>query len=164
MSRQSEKVAHVGWTKSYEDFERLVLFIQHTRSMGLSDYTDLKPVFFDLSKGKDFLKDTGKYKAVVLHFVFRGGFSVNQDIQVRSSPLRISPLSSWGQWRRRLTDTGADVIVAFGGGSEVNGSFLVDIPGYGKIKKEFLYEYRVGIPTFGQPTASIFIKEGLDRI
>src|SRR5258708_7928951 len=147
MSKQREKVAHVGWTKSYEDFERLELFRQYTLSMGLPDYTNLKPVFFDLSKGKDFLKDIDKYRAVVLHFVFRGGFCINQDIQVPSSPLRISPMSSWGEWRKRLTTTEADVIVAFGGVSEVNGSFLVDIPGYGKIKKEFLYEYRVGVLT-----------------
>ena len=156
-------IAHVGWTKSPEDLERLTLCFQYLDSIDREDLQWCKPKFFDLGKGKDFMMDTGTYKAVVLHFVFRGGFYVNQDIQIKQSPMRISPLASWGAWRKRLAATEADYIITFGGISEVNATFLVDIPNYGRAIHSQPYEYREAISKLEQPTMAVFVKEAIQK-
>lgn len=153
------KIAHVGWTKSPEDLGRLELWFKYLDSINKPEYQWLKPVFFDLGKGKDFLNDNGQYQAVILHFIFRGGFYVKQGIQVKQSALRISELSSWGAWRKRLAATGADYITSFGGISEVSGSYLCDVPSYGKATFEAPYDYRLELPTLQKPTMAVFHRQ-----
>lgn len=150
-------IAHVGWTKSPEDIQRLTLCFDYFHSIGKDDFQWLKPVFFDLGKGKDFLTDTGKHTVVVLHYVFRGGNGVSQPIQIKQSPLRVSKHSSWVNWRKRLADTEADYIITFGGIAEVNGTYLADIKGYDKPIMT-PYEYRKEMGFNNNPTMSVFIK------
>lgn len=96
-----------------------------------------RPDWIDLRHGRDFLRETGKYEIVVLHFLFRGGFrqpaahDAHDNIQ-----LCVSPLSSWAFWRHRLVQTGAKFIFAFGGLAEVGGTFIVNLDGYRSIKVE----------------------------
>lgn len=149
-------VAHVGYTKTFDDLERLTMCFDYLGEIGREDLQWNKPILFDLSKGKDFLTDTNKFNWVVLHFLFRGGYYVNQDIQVKQSGLRISPLSSWSSWRKRLTATEAKFIFVFGGDAEISGSFLVDIPNYQKVEDR---PYPLQRPVmFRMPQMTIFKK------
>lgn len=96
--------------------------------------------------------------ALVLHFIFRGGQDVNQQIQIKQSPLRVSKLSSWSNWRKRLSETDAEFIITFGGLAEINGSFLADIPNFGKAILETPYLYREGLSAQTNTTMSVFQK------
>lgn len=81
----------------------------------------------NLEYGRDFLIETNHYDCVILHFVFRGGFRVPLQ---NKGQLSTSPESSWSAWRHRLAATQAQLIFAFGGETEIGGTFLVDVPGY----------------------------------
>jgi hypothetical protein len=87
----------------------------------------------DLVEGRDFLKETTRYDAVVLQYVFR---SQNPDPKSDPSGAAFtigSPLSTWSNWRKRLIASGARVIFAHGRGSEVSGVFLKHIDGYARL-------------------------------
>jgi hypothetical protein len=117
-------VAHVGHTGTLNDFKRIAEVIEwcgkHGQEIGKGD-------FFNLSKGRDFLREDKKYEVVVLHFIFRGGFGVNNS---KHPELGLSPLASWSNWRKRLVDSGAKWIFAYGGMAEVGGTYIVNLDGY----------------------------------
>lgn len=133
------QIAHVGWTDSDEDRDRLYLTLQHLREFGI-DAGIIQPKFIELWEGQDFLEDQEEYSIIVLHFLFRGSNHIKQEKQVKWSPLRISQKSSWVNWRKRLAATNADYIIAFGGMGEIGPSFIVDIPGYGLPKHKEPYD------------------------
>lgn len=83
--------------------------------------------FVEIRKGRDFLKEYKTYDVIVLHFLFRGGFCVPT---MKRSQLATSELASWGEWRRRLVASQAKFIFCYGGGSEVSGTYIVDLNGY----------------------------------
>lgn len=127
-------IAHVGHSGTQDDFMRVCEMLSW-----LDDFNycmkGVEPDFVCASKGgRDFLAETKRYDAVVLHFLFRGGFCVPPD--KCKGQLYVSPLNSWSAWRKRLSQTGANVIFAFGGPSEVNGTHLVNLEGYDTVKME----------------------------
>ena len=77
----------------------------------------------DLNEGRDFLLEDRRYDAVILQFVNRQGYTDKPGFEVTS------PKSSWSNWRKRLTATGAGVVFAYGRNSEVSGIFLERLDG-----------------------------------
>lgn len=128
------KIAHVGHTKSPGDCYRIVKVYDWCEANKI----ELKGEFdsIDLNKGRDFLTESNKYRAVVLHHLFRGGFGFRLIAQTCPNQLKLSPLNSWMNWRNRLVSTGAELVFAFGGMAEIGGSYIVNLPGYKEIRVE----------------------------
>lgn len=125
-------IAHVGHTKTSGDLKRIFTVIEwYERHTG--ERFSFQGDCLDLNKGRDFLLEPNTYDAVVLHFIFRGGFTNLVD---KRKALKVSPKASWYEWRKRLVATGAKYIFAFGGMAEVGGTFLVDLDGYRSIQVE----------------------------
>ena len=127
-------IAHVGHTRSAEDTERIFQVLTWLEDWDQAILAEAKPDWIDLSKGRDFLTEDKTYDAVVLHYIFRGGLRPHPMDALPD--LRVSPRSSWANWRKRLVQTGAKYIFAFGGMGEVGGSFLVNLDGYQAVKIE----------------------------
>ena len=77
----------------------------------------------DLNEGRDFLLEDKRYDAIILQFVNRQGYTDKPGFEVTS------PKSSWSNWRKRLSATGARVVFAYGRDSEVSGVFLERLDG-----------------------------------
>jgi hypothetical protein len=95
--------------------------------------------FIDLIRGRDFLTENNQYDVVILHFIWAGlTKGVCRDFLEREFGKRgarsfaMSPFHSPEKWRERLAATGAQVIIAFGGGGEVATAYVGTIPGYTK--------------------------------
>lgn len=123
------RVAHVGYTESDDDFERLrdaensVEFYAKSEEF-LDFYEDAD--FIDLSNGRDFLTENGTYDIVILHRIWYG-----KDMSIYNSIVGASPLQSRQKWVQRLIDTQASFIVVYGGtGTEIDETILGNIPGY----------------------------------
>jgi hypothetical protein len=86
----------------------------------------------DLNDGRDFLAEDRQYDIVVLHFVFRDAHRVAKE-WAEAPELRVSPRASWEAWRRRLSASGARLIVGMG---EVGGGYIVTLDGYESVKVE----------------------------
>jgi hypothetical protein len=144
-------IAHVGWTGSNADKQRTAIAAQvlvdrrppPARYARRLARTALRSgVKFDLSYqgdpddryGSDFLIDQRAFALVILHRVFVG-WDDNDD-RTAAGPLAnlqlfaSSPNHSPKAWRRRLQDSQAQLILAFGGSDCVAASFLESLPGY----------------------------------
>lgn len=126
-------IAHVGHTKTAADMMRIAAVIAWCRSHGVN-YAD-KPDWIELHQGRDFLAESKPYDMVVLHFVFRGETHdmvkfAKLGTKRQRRALFVSPLASWSAWRRRLVQTGAQFIFAFGDHSCVTASYLAGLDGY----------------------------------
>ena len=87
----------------------------------------LKHDYIDLNKGRDFLKEGNTYDFVLLEYVYLG-ITRNQ----KEGYFAQSNLQTPENWRKRLQNTNAKVIFAFGSWTEVSGSYIGNIPGYEK--------------------------------
>jgi hypothetical protein len=130
-------ICHVGYTMSGDDMERVVQVSDWCMENGIN-YPD-SSVFLDLNKGKDFLAMDATYDMVILHFICRfDKFQSERAWKGLILPtLKVSPLASWSNWRKRLVGTNADHIFLFGGMGEVSGPFVATLDGY---KGERLWE------------------------
>ena len=99
------------------------------------DLRGLTPDFIDLNDGRDFLKENQQYDIVALMRVFHpmGGDSSVQHYQRDrgESMFRLSSLHTPENWKKRLQQTGAKIIFAFGDSTDcVEGDYVGSIPGY----------------------------------
>lgn len=131
------KIVHVGDVGADSDMSMraaLARWIIENRPH-LFKARQVKHTFIDLHKGKDFLTDRGRYDVVALHYLFgppddRLDAVAHLREQMGGNDFLISRRHSRDNWRNRLLQTGAEVIVAFGGGTEVSRAYLGDLPGY----------------------------------
>lgn len=139
------RIAHVGHTKTLEDLTRIIKVVTwcldngYNPKKGTNDYIELQ-------HGRDFLIEKETYDIVILHFLFRGGFAV-APARLQCKELAYSPHASWASWRRRLVATRAKLIFAFGGSTEVSGSYLVDLPGYKSFHEDQFSVFTLEIPS-----------------
>lgn len=125
MARKATTCCHVGSDDSADDMMRTLEAAEWLLGRGVEPPRRHDKV--NLNRGRDFLAESKTYEVVVLHFLFRGGFYVPP---TTDGQLATSPLASWAAWRRRLVSTGAKYVFAYGGASEVGGTYLCDLPGY----------------------------------
>jgi hypothetical protein len=124
-----ESICHVGYTKSTDDFDRVVK-VSDWLTYNNIVYPD-KSAFIDLTRGKDFLTMKDTYDIVVLHFICRWEKRHVDRIGGEMPPeLSISEHASWSNWRKRLVSTNAEAIHLFGGQGEVGGSYIATLDGY----------------------------------
>lgn len=139
-SEKGARVAHVGaslgdnqenqiWSESDEWHIRAVW--EWLDRFGFGDMMfNRDDDFIDLHDGRDFLRENGKYDIVILHMVYNPSRHDLQHYEGSESIFRISHLHDRDNWVYRLVDTEAKYIFTFGSGSEVDGDFLGEIPGY----------------------------------
>jgi hypothetical protein len=117
-------IANVGHTKTPDDSARIIEAIEW-----MDDHNFTVPSqsdFLDLSRGRDFLAEDKTYDVVILHYIYRGDYESSK----MKNGLSTSPLSTWGNWHKRLVSTQARLIFVFGGQSEIAGTFIADLSGY----------------------------------
>jgi hypothetical protein len=134
------RIAHVGaslgtnpenqiWADSDELHVRLVW--EWLDRFGFGDMMiNTDDDFIDLHDGRDFLQENAEYDIVILHSVYNPVDYHRKSYEGQSSIFRVSPLHDRENWVNRLMNTGAKYIFTFGSGSEVDGEFLGEIPGY----------------------------------
>lgn len=129
LTLKETKIAHVGDIGADGDISmRVVLtkwLIENRRD--LIKARKVKHSFHDLTQGKDFLLDKGRYDIVALHYLF--GPPPNYSL-LPGNEFLVSPHQNKENWRKRLLETGAEVIVTFGSFTEVSYFYLGDLPGY----------------------------------
>jgi hypothetical protein len=125
-------IAHVGHTQSPGDVQRSIQALQWCAENNI-DFGRVVNDFVELRNGRDFLLEDREYVAVVLHYLFRGGFTIKKNGN-GNKQLAYSARSSWVAWRNRLMLSGAKLIFAFGGMAEIGGSYIVSLDGYESIK------------------------------
>lgn len=86
--------------------------------------------YIDLNAGRDFLKESKKYDVVILHNLYHPG---RGEKELRQGYYAVSPLHTVANWRKRLLQTGAEIIAVYG--MDFSGNDIGDLPGYMQIKK-----------------------------
>ena len=124
------RIAHVGDIGSSRDTSMRIIATDwlSRKGKGLLKGRKVKHDFIDLSGGRDFLRESQRYDVVILHFLWAGETLTHSDALKRMTIT--SPDHSPQKWRERLAATGATVILAFGGSSEVARVFIGNIDGY----------------------------------
>jgi len=135
------RLAHVGYTGTENDADhmnqvsdwlyanRQNLFDEVVRSSE-RDVIDLgnKP-------SRDFLSEEEAYDIVILHHLYSPDPSVWPHLRGFEGGFAMSPHHSVEAWRKRLASSGADMIFAFGGDTEVSAKFLGDMPGFALLEQ-----------------------------
>lgn len=130
-------IAHVGHTQSPGDVQRMIEALTWCAAHNI-DFINTKNDIVELRDGRDFLLEKLEYEVVVLHFLFRGGFTIDPSGN-GNRQLAYSEHTSWSVWRHRLVNTKAKLIFAFGGVSEIGGSYIANLDNYitHKVQPEF---------------------------
>lgn len=89
----------------------------------------VKHDYIDLNQGRDFLKESKRYDVVVLHNLYEPG---RGEPHLHTGYYAVSPQHTVANWRRRLAQTGADLIAIYG--IDLSGDYIGDLPGYSKHK------------------------------
>jgi hypothetical protein len=120
------RVAQVGWNETSDDYYRSMhvwkklVEIDHP----ISGPRDCDNDNINLHTGRDFLIEDKQYDVVVLHYIFNPKLSTNLGMFAQS------PHHSIDRWINRLIDSRAQVIVTFGGYTEVSQCTIGPISGY----------------------------------
>jgi hypothetical protein len=128
-------IALVGATGSDLDIKILASCLKYLNDY-YGDISVLKREYdtIDLNRGRDFLTENETYDIVVMFMIFRYRAEELLDYEQRNldNSMRVSPLHSPENWRKRLLSTRAQIIYVTGYNdfSEISSDYLGKLPGY----------------------------------
>jgi hypothetical protein len=142
------KVAHVGASQNQDNPEHgiwadedahrnyeVYSWLEQNDPEMAEPYKNGDHDFIDLNDERDFLRENKPYNVIILHFLWSPPVPRGEDYDTFIPKsgygyTRLSPYHNRKNWITRLAGTGAKYIFAWGGGDEVSGEYLREIPGY----------------------------------